>query len=228
MQYTGEDYLNALEVAENYNDFIAGLFARWAGVGGDIIDFGAGTGLLARKVREKTGRVVRCLEPAENMKKYLPGEVLDSLDKVPDGSIGFIYSSNVLEHIEDDVAVVADMARVLRPGGRVCLYLPAFRCLFSALDRRVGHYRRYDKGMLRVLFGSSMWRIRDLRYADSLGFAATVAYKFVGDRNGGFHIPSLKFYDRVVFPTSRLLDRITFGRLVGKNVFVCAEKVPNR
>ena len=225
MQYTGEDYLNALEVAENYNDFIAGLFAERIGDAVRIVDFGAGTGLLARKVHEKTGKVVQCLEPAENMKKYLPGTVLDSLGEVSDESIDFIYSSNVLEHIEDDAAVVAEMARVLKPSGCVCLYLPACQCLFSALDRRVGHWRRYDKGMLKTLFGAGPWRIRDLRYADSLGFAATLLYKLVGNRDGGFHIPSLKFYDRVVFPVSRLLDSMTFGCCPGKNVFVCVEKM---
>ena len=158
------------------------------------------------------------------MKKYLPGVVLNSLGEVADASIDFIYSSNVLEHIEDDTAVVAEMARVLKPSGRVCLYLPACQCLFSALDRRVGHWRRYDKGKLRTLFSAGWWRILDLRYADTLGFAATLVYKFFGDREGGFHTPSLKFYDRVVFPVSRLLDRMTFGGIPGKNVFVCVEK----
>ena len=224
MQYTGEDYLNALEVAENYNDFIAESFARWIGDSTRIVDFGAGTGLLARKVREKTGKDVQCLEPAENMKKYLPGVVLESLEEVPDGSIDFIYSSNVLEHIEDDAAIIAEMGRVLKPAGRVCLYLPACQCLFSQLDRRVGHYRRYDKPRLKRLFEPEKWKVLDLRYADSLGFAATWYYKLFGSKTGDFHIPSLKFYDRVVFPASRLIDRMTFGFCPGKNVFVCAEK----
>jgi SAM-dependent methyltransferase len=224
MQYTGEDYLNALEIADNYNDFIAGLFASRIGDAGRIVDFGAGTGLLARKVHEKTGKDVQCLEPAENMKKYLPGVVLDSLDEVADGSIDFIYSSNVLEHIEDDAAVIAEMARVLKPAGRVCLYLPACQCLFSQLDRRVGHYRRYDKARLKVLFNPKQWKMLDLRYADSLGFAATLYFKLFGNRAGDFHIPSLKFYDRAVFPVSRLIDWLTFGFCPGKNVFVCAEK----
>ena len=225
MQYMGEDYLQALEVAENYNNFISDLIVSWLKDAVEIIDFGAGTGLLAKKVREKTGRQVRCVEPAENMKGYLEGTILDSLSEVQDNSIDLIYSSNVLEHIEDDAAIISDMARTLKVGGRVCLYLPAFACLFSRLDRRVGHYRRYDKHMLTQLFGNGAWRVLDIRYADSLGFFATVGYKFFGGILGeGFNIPTLRFYDSILFPVSRFFDKVICEKMFGKNIFVCAEK----
>lgn len=225
MRYLGEDYLLALEKAENYNAFIISWIVRFLRKEDSrIIDFGAGTGLLARLLEKRTGKRVRCLEPAENMKLHLPPDTLDSLDGAADGSVDFIYSSNVLEHIEDDGGVVREMGRALRPGGRVFLYLPAFNCLFSALDRKVGHYRRYDKAMLRRLFPAETWDILSLRYADSLGFAGSLWFKAFGKANVAYSLPPLLFYDRVLFPASRALDMLTGGRIAGKNVLLCAEK----
>lgn len=225
MRYLGEDYLLALEKAKNYNAFIVSWAARFVrDEDARIIDFGAGTGLLARLLEMRIKKRVQCLEPAENMKVHLPSDTLDSLDELSNESTDFIYSSNVLEHIEDDASIVGEMARVLRPGGRVFLYLPAFLCLFSSLDRKVGHYRRYDKAMLRRLFPKEKWKILSLRYADSLGFAGTLWFKAFGRHQTAYSLPPLVFYDRVIFPWSRGFDWLTKGMFVGKNVLLCAEK----
>lgn len=225
MRYLGEDYLLALEEAKNYNAFIVAWISKFLRAEDSrVIDFGAGTGLLAHLLEKRTGKRVQCLEPAENMKLHLPPDTLDSLDHVADESVDFIYSSNVLEHIEDDAGIVREMGRVLRPGGRVFLYLPAFQCLFSALDRKVGHFRRYDKTMLRRLFPEKTWKILTLRYADSLGFAGTLWFKAFGNARAAYSLPPLLFYDRMLFPLSRGLDWLAGGRFAGKNVLLCAEK----
>lgn len=225
MRYLGEDYLLALEKAENYNAFIVAWISRFLrNEDSRIIDFGAGTGLLARLLEKRIGKRVQCLEPAENMRLHLPADTLVSLDEAVDGSVDFIYSSNVLEHIEDDAGIVREMGRALRPGGRVFLYLPAFQCLFSALDRKVGHYRRYSRIMLRRLFPAEDWKVLVLCYADCLGFAGTLWFKAFGRARVAYSLPPLLFYDRMLFPISRGLDWLTGGRIVGKNVLVCAEK----
>jgi SAM-dependent methyltransferase len=190
-----------------------------------IVDFGAGTGLLAQLLERHAGKRVRCLEPAENMKAHLPDDTLDSLGECSADSLDFIYSSNVLEHIEDDKSIERGMCRTLRPGGRVFLYLPAFQCLFSALDRKVGHYRRYDKAMVRRLFPDDTWKILSLHYADSLGFAGSLWFKAFGKVRAAYSLPPLIFYDRVLFPLSRAIDWITQGTVVGKNILFCAEKL---
>ena len=55
-----------------------------------------------------------------------------------------IFTTNVLEHIQDDITVMADMAGVVRPGGRVINLVPAYRSLYGEVDRAIGHYRRYE------------------------------------------------------------------------------------
>lgn len=226
MQYSGECNLNGMEDAENYNAAVtATVVRRIRPQDAVLVDFGAGSGWLAQRVSGATGRPVRCVEPAENMRAYLPPDSPRTLGEIADGTVDFLYSSNVLEHIEDDAAALADIRRVLKPGGRVFLYLPAFQCLFSSMDRTVGHFRRYDKRMLRRLFRRvGGWRVLEMRYADSLGFLATVAFKAVDRTKGAFPGRQVRFYDRWVFPASLALDKLTAGLLFGKNVMLCAEK----
>ena len=54
-----------------------------------------------------------------------------------------IYAINVIEHIADDVAALAQLRELLRPGGKLVIFVPAFPMLYSEMDRRIGHFRRY-------------------------------------------------------------------------------------
>ena len=58
-------------------------------------------------------------------------------------------SYNVLEHIEDHVAALRSMARLVRPGGRIVLIVPAFPFAMSPVDIATGHVRRYTKKSMR-------------------------------------------------------------------------------
>lgn len=76
------------------------------------------------------------------------------------------------------------------------------------------------------------FEIRQSRYADSVGFLATLIYKALGKGDGTVNRMALKFYDRWLFPLSRLLDVIA-NQFIGKNVYVRAIKpginsVPNK
>jgi SAM-dependent methyltransferase len=52
--------------------------------------------------------------------------------------------SEVLEHIEDDLGAVGQMASVLEEGGRLIVTFPHRRDFFAVDDRFVGHHRRYE------------------------------------------------------------------------------------
>ena len=63
-------------------------------------------------------------------------------------SIDLVVSQSVLEHVEDDATELRLAAAALRPGGTLLLFGPALDWLYSELDYRAGHYRRYSVGRL--------------------------------------------------------------------------------
>jgi len=70
-------------------------------------------------------------------------------------SFDLVCLFDVLEHIADDARALREVRRVLRPGGHVCLHVPAHPILFARNDRVAGHERRYTRRSLdRVLQGA--------------------------------------------------------------------------
>jgi SAM-dependent methyltransferase len=224
-EYSGIANLEVMEEAVRYNDFLARLVVSVAPPGGRLLDFGAGTGRFAGRVAAQGFDVV-CVEPDRRLRGELERKGLRAtadLAGVPSGSIDAVYSLNVLEHIEDDAAALEGLRRVLKPGGRLLLYVPAFMMLYSAMDRRVGHVRRYRKQPLARLVRNAGFTVEEVRYADSLGFAASIALKLFGSRSGDLSPGTVRFYDRWLFPLSRALDRI-LSPVVGKNLVLRATR----
>ncbi len=77
---------------------------------------------------------------------------------------------NVLEHIRDDAAALAQMHSVLPPDGRVVLIVPAFQSLYGPIDERLGHYRRYNKKSLAAVAERAGFRVVEQRYMNAFGF----------------------------------------------------------
>lgn len=64
------------------------------------------------------------------------------------GAVSVLVSLDVIEHLDDDVAALAEYARVLRPDGLVVLAVPAYEWAWSDHDVQLGHRRRYTAGRL--------------------------------------------------------------------------------
>jgi SAM-dependent methyltransferase len=82
-----------------------------------------------------------------------------------------VLCQNVLEHIDDDAAAVADMAAALRPGGRLALLVPAHQRLYGSLDLAYGHRRRYEADELRGLIEAAGLEVDELAPFNLLGVA---------------------------------------------------------
>jgi len=223
--YEGAENLEVMLAAENYNEFLTNLVARWCGLKHQLLDFGAGTGTFARMLRDK-GYEVYCVELDQAQAHSLKVQAFrtaTSTDGIPDNSIKYIYTLNVLEHIDDDQSQINEFYRILAPCGIVIAYVPAFKRLFGAMDRKVGHFRRYTRRNLCGLFRQAGFEILELTYADSLGFFVTLVFNQFSRSDGVLKQSSVRFYDRVIFPASRLCD-LVFSKLFGKNVYVVAKK----
>ena len=223
--YTGVDNLETMAAAVNYNAFLAALVAVELKPGDDILDFGAGIGTFALQFAAAGHRVV-CVEPDPGLRTRLSAAGMRShaaLDAIAPNSLDVVYAIDVLEHIEDDLGTLRQLRDRLKPGGKLLVYVPAFNCLYSSMDRKVGHVRRYRRAGLAAALTKAGLRIERIAYRDSLGFLASLAFKLVGSGDGTINERALVAYDRWAFPLSRRLDRVT-GRWFGKNLWAIARR----
>lgn len=221
--YSGIENLEVMREAKNYNRFLLSLITRRMRPDDKIMDFGAGVGTFALPLRQRDADIV-CIEPDPRLNTHLRESGLRthvSLREIADSSVDLIYTFNVLEHIADDAAIARDLAEKLRPEGRLLVYVPAFPLLFTSMDRKVGHLRRYRRRQLITLLTGAGTRVVEARYVDSLGFVATLLYRAIDNNRGDINRRALKIYDRVGFPLSRAGD-LLLSRWLGKNLLALA------
>ncbi len=212
----------------NYNNHIVDLILSVHNNESEILDFGAGCGILAKIVRKKLKKSPTCIEVDEHFKSILIDfgfRVFDDIEKTKT-QYDFIYSSNVLEHIDDDIKSIKQLESKLTNNGTLVLYLPAFQILYSDLDRAVGHFRRYSKKRITKITSEAGFKVDKIFYVDSVGFLCSFIIQILG-WNTEFGIGSknsLKLYDKLIFPVSRFLDSLGFKYILGKNIFVSLKK----
>lgn len=220
-EYSGTDVLEAMAEAEKYNGFLIELINSRLNEDYNVVDFGAGLGTFAIEVERKCANLV-CVEPDLKQVSIIASKnlkVVADPASIESRSIDFLYSLNVFEHIKDDKAAMHEVARLLKPNACALIYVPANQILFSALDEKVGHHRRYSKKSLISLFTSENLEIKNIEYVDSVGFFAALMYKTFGNSNGDLSVKSVKIYDRFVFPLSRWIDKFT-NSFLGKNLLI--------
>lgn len=220
MEVNLEERLALAEQAPRYLAWVAGRCEPY--LGARVLDFGAGTGNLTRLlVREE--REVVAFEPfaehAAILRERLGDEVTVTETLDHDGFDSAVCV-NVLEHIEDDVGALADIHRVLRPGGPLLALVPAHPALYGANDRLSGHERRYTKPELREKLERAGFTVHELRHVNPVGALGWLMSGKVlrrGEITGG----SLRLYDRAV-PVLRQLDRLPLP--IGLSLWAVARK----
>ncbi len=136
--------LESIAIANNYNNYLKEIFFLNLNKNDNILDFGAGYGIIT-KMLDDLGFNIKAVEKNKKAIQELSKKKIETFTKIGDvkNSIDCIISLNVLEHIEDDNKVVADFYNFLPKGGKLLLYLPASNIIWTDLDSKVNHKRRY-------------------------------------------------------------------------------------
>jgi len=143
-----------------------------------ILEVGCSSGFALRLLRERWPRalVIGCdyvREPLDELATRMPDLPLLLFDMVkcplPTNSVDAIVLLNVLEHIQDDVAAVGQLYRILKPGGIAVIEVPAGPRLYDVYDKLLLHHRRYSKPDLAWLMKRNALQIIDQSH---LGFFA--------------------------------------------------------
>jgi ubiquinone/menaquinone biosynthesis C-methylase UbiE len=133
--------------------------------GGPIWDIGGGNGFQAMAL-ERSGHSVVMVEPGpagcRNARKRgvisVVQATLESL-ALPADWVHGISMLDVLEHLGEPRALLRESHRVLRPGGRIYITVPAFSVLWSDEDIYAEHERRYRSDTLAADLEQSGFRI---------------------------------------------------------------------
>jgi SAM-dependent methyltransferase len=136
-----------------------------------ILDVGCGTGanlLVLSKYGDAEGVDISedalgfCRE--RGLQKVKQG----AAEQLPyhDASFDLVTGLDVVEHLDDDLAGLREMRRVLRPGGRVLLFVPTFMFLWGLQDDVSNHRRRYRLAELRSLLEEAGFQVERTTYAN--------------------------------------------------------------
>jgi SAM-dependent methyltransferase len=141
-----------------------------------ILDVGCGTGAnleLLGKYGEASGVDVSQEALAFCRARGLENVRHGEAEKLPfeDGSFDLVTGLDVVEHLDDDVAGLKEMWRVLRPGGRALLFVPAFMFLWGVQDDISRHRRRYTLPDLRKIVREAGLEVERATYANITFFA---------------------------------------------------------
>jgi SAM-dependent methyltransferase len=151
----------------------------------------------------------------------------------PDATFDCVTSFDVLYHrwVADDHAAVAELARVLRPGGLLLVRVPALRVLWGAHDEAVHSRHRYTRGEVKALLRAAGLEVVRASYGNTLLFPLLAARRTL-DRITGRHGSDVAFlpapleraFRALLEVEARLIRRVSLP--VGASVFALARRPP--
>lgn len=106
------------------------------------------------------------------------GDVVQgSVDALPfeDDSFDLAVSLDVIEHLEDDRLALRELRRVVAPGGRLLVTVPAYQWLWSSHDIVNHHHRRYKRATLLAAAQDAGWHLISSTHFNSLLLPAAIA-----------------------------------------------------
>jgi SAM-dependent methyltransferase len=229
-RYSGTEQ-DSMGEARNYYRWILAQFLPY--LGEEMIEVGAGAGNFAAHVLSARPEMrLTLIEPAENLAPGLAARFAGNPNvnvlrgNLEEHAAGLVADSaamvNVLEHVHDDAGCLLRLREVLRPGGRVLLFVPAVPAIYGSLDAAFEHYRRYSRSGLQRILGAAGLKIEELRYVNLPGVAAWwMAGKLLQRRT--LDAKSVRIYDRWVVPWLSRIER-TWEPPIGQSLLAVARR----
>ena len=236
---TGESMFGATEELAQLSD--ADRFLTWIAdtlephLGRRVLEVGAGVGAIATKLA-MAGHDVVAIEPAANVYPDLERRTLGMsglqarqvtsqalLDEGASASFDSVVYVSVLEHIRDDVDELRTAFQLLQPGGTLALFVPAMPSLYGSLDFKSGHYRRYDRELLRQVVADAGFEQQHITYMDLVGVVPYfLMYRLLDVKT--LDSGSSRIYDSLIVPISRFIESRVGAPAVGKNLVAVARR----
>ena len=140
--------------------------------------------------------------------KFLLPFINGDLENLPirSSSVELVIATDVLEHLEDDIAGVRELYRILRDNGHLIVTVPAFQSLWGTQDIVTGHWRRYRRQeILKKLSMAGFDTLKFSYFNFFLFFPILIGrrlIKFFGVRiesENKINFPLINFFLKVIF-----------------------------
>jgi len=227
-EYIGKE-LELFQYATNWKAYFSSTIRQY--IKGDVLEVGAGLGANTRFLVTSAATSWTFIEPDIELAGKIDGNTseLTILKRTVTGTIKAIESEkfdtviyiDVLEHIDESKAEIRKINNLLVKGGHLIILVPAFQFLFNDFDSQIGHFRRYNKTLLRHEVDLKLTE-KKLFYLDSFGFFASLTSKFF-IKQAMITSFQVKFWDNYLIRLSKIADRI-FCRQFGKSLVGIFEK----
>jgi SAM-dependent methyltransferase len=205
-------------------EIIADVIEREVPPGSRIIDFGSGTGATAVLLRNRGYQVaiaeisVTALESCR--RRGVP--VIDlRTDSLPERAADCVLLGDVLEHVENDAALLREVRKALLPGGLIVVTVPAYMFLWSGEDHVSRHLRRYRLPGLVATLDNGGFAVKWASYFNTLLFPAIVAVRIL---KRAFRPHAM--YESDVTPLWRPLNIMLYGLFRAEAVLLRRVSMP--
>lgn len=229
LQYEGDE-LKLFQHAKHWKKYFSEQIKPY--IKGQVLEVGAGIAATTQLLNDGSAKKWILLEPDKEMSALLERKMesgeLPANCLVQTGTIGRVNASfdtiiyiDVLEHIEQDANELQKAAALLNAGGTIIVLSPAFNFLYNPFDKAIGHYRRYNKKMLKKITPAVLTLI-SIRYYDSTGYFAALMNKLLLRKK----YPSQQqvlFWDNWLVPVSTITDKVFFHSF-GKSIIAVWNK----
>jgi len=153
-----------------------------------ILDAGCGTGrnlIEYGALGEATGVDASQRAVDYCRERGLDDVVLASLEQLPfaDGRFDLIVLADVIEHVDDDAAVLRELRRVASPGAVLIATTPAYRWLWGSHDIAHHHRTRYSRPELVERARMTGWEPTFTTYFNTFLFAPIAAIRLLRGSN---------------------------------------------
>ena len=227
-QTYGEENLESMSQAIWYNRWSMKKFTPY--LRGEILEVGCGIGNFS-KALTKYGQVWAIDINQNYLKKIrerISQRIIVGYGDIEKGRYFFnkktfdaIVCLNVLEHIKDDNKAIANLSKLLKPGGHLIVLIPAHPAIYGKIDSMVGHYRRYTKE--EIIGKIKRVNLNILRYR-RLNFLGAIGWFIVGKilRENKIEYGKIKIFNFLapfILPIEDLIEPP-----VGTSILVIARK----